>query len=54
MEDDVRFTTNIQPICLAQGTNKYVNSHVTVAGWGTLRGVREVLCRLCLLYLVYI
>ena len=36
MEDDVQFTTNIQPICLAQGTNKYVNSHVTVAGWGTL------------------
>ena len=36
MEDDVRFTTNIQPICLAQGTNKYVNSQVTVAGWGTL------------------
>merc|ERR1712066_622256 len=36
MEDDVQFTTNIQPICLAQGANKYVNSHVTVAGWGTL------------------
>lgn len=36
MEDDVKFTTNIQPICLAAGSNKYVNSHVTVAGWGTL------------------
>ena len=36
MEDDVQFTTNIQPICLAVGSNKYVNSHVTVAGWGTL------------------
>jgi len=36
MEDDVKFTTNIQPICLASGNNKYVNSHVTVAGWGTL------------------
>ena len=36
MEDDVKFTTNIQPICLASGGNKYVNNHVTVAGWGTL------------------
>ena len=36
MEDNVKFTTNIQPICLAQGGNKYVSSQVTVAGWGTL------------------
>ena len=36
MEDDVSYNTNIQPICLASGNNKYVNRHVTVAGWGTL------------------
>merc|ERR1711899_478249 len=36
LEDDVNFNSNIQPICLASGGNKYVNNHVTVAGWGTL------------------
>ena len=36
MEDSVRFTTNIQPICLARGSNSYVDRRVTVSGWGTL------------------
>jgi len=36
MEDDVQYTNNIQPICLASGGNKYVDRTVTVAGWGTL------------------
>ena len=36
LEDDVQYNTNIQPICLAQGSQKYVGEHVTVAGWGTL------------------
>merc|ERR1712012_1341787 len=36
MEDDVQFTTNIQPICLARGSNSYVDRRVTVSGWGTL------------------
>jgi len=37
LEDDVQYTSNIQPICLAQGRKKYVGNTVTVAGWGTLR-----------------
>merc|ERR1719251_829946 len=36
MEDDVQFNNNIQPICLARGSNSYVDRKVTVAGWGTL------------------
>lgn len=37
LEDDVKFNSNIQPICLAQGSRKYAGNTVTVAGWGTLR-----------------
>jgi len=37
MEDDVEFTPNIQPICLAEGSSSYVDNIVTVAGWGTLK-----------------
>jgi len=37
LEDDVSYNSNIQPICLAQGSRKYVGNTVTVAGWGTLR-----------------
>ena len=37
LEDEVGYTDNIQPICLAAGSQKYVDSVVTVAGWGTLR-----------------
>jgi hypothetical protein len=36
LEDDVSYSSTIQPICLATGDNSYVNSRVTVAGWGTL------------------
>jgi len=36
LEDDVQYSSTIQPICLAAGTNKFVNNRVTVAGWGTL------------------
>jgi len=36
MEKNVDYNINIQPICLADGNNKYVNEEVTVAGWGTL------------------
>ena len=36
MEDDVQFNNYIQPICLARGSNSYVDRKVTVAGWGTL------------------
>jgi hypothetical protein len=36
LEDDVQYSSTIQPICLATGDNSYVNSKVTVAGWGTL------------------
>merc|ERR1711881_19756 len=37
LEDDVKYNNNIQPICLAQGSRKFVGNTVTVAGWGTLR-----------------
>lgn len=33
----MEYNTNIQPICLATGGRDYVDSVVTVAGWGTLR-----------------
>jgi len=36
LEDDVQYTNNIQPICLARGSQNYVGNTVTVAGWGTL------------------
>ena len=32
----MQYSSTIQPICLASGDNTYVNSRVTVAGWGTL------------------
>ena len=37
LEDDVKYNDHIQPICLAEGSQKYVDNRVTVAGWGTLR-----------------
>jgi len=37
LDSDVEYNTNIQPICLATGGRDYVDSVVTVAGWGTLR-----------------
>jgi len=37
LEDDVDFNNNIQPICLAKGSQSYVDNIVTVAGWGTLK-----------------
>ena len=36
LEDDVKYNDHIQPICLAEGSQKYVDNRVTVAGWGTL------------------
>jgi len=36
LAESVKYTDNIQPICLAVGQNQYVGSRVTVAGWGTL------------------
>lgn len=36
LDDPVEYSSTIQPICLASGTNQYVNNRVTVAGWGTL------------------
>ncbi|XP_023347415.1 trypsin-1 isoform X3 [Eurytemora carolleeae] len=36
LEEDVEYTPTIQPICLAAGTNSFVNQRVSVAGWGTL------------------
>merc|ERR1711899_631372 len=37
LDSAVQYSDTIQPICLAQGSQTYVNNIVTVAGWGTLR-----------------
>jgi len=37
LEENVDFNSNIQPICLAEGSSTYVDNIVTVAGWGTLK-----------------
>lgn len=37
LDSKVEYSSTIQPICLAKGSQSYVNNIVTVAGWGTLR-----------------
>jgi len=36
LEDDVQYSSTIQPICLASGSNSFYDNIVSVAGWGTL------------------